>query len=1341
MRCLIHFFLYLRQTYLCFKKGRLMKKFLIFLLLVFSVGNAFAQLYKPINGGYYVSACVNTEGKVFVCGNNYKQLLGVENKNEIITSFTEVSYFTENNIHVTQVSVDGTYFLALDCKGNVYEWGSRTLEEIISPRRVPSGCVQGTEWDENGYLTNVISVYSQGHVLFALLSDHRVVSWGYADEYSPGIGNGTDITYTESPVFVNTLDGPITNVIQISSCSFAAYFLVDDDNDGKGVVYSYGTGQRGTLGRKEENINYALPIMTLSNIVSISSSNVSAMALDEDGYVWTWGQNDWGGVCGWGRNVDSDKQGIPSRVVKGETNKEDNDGMYLLARDISAGMDFCVAVTHGGKVVAWGGNNNDSGFLGIGKTGDASYSPIYVKISEEENLSNCVAVQCGNFSAYAITTDNDIYAWGCNEQGELGVGNTQGITYATVFSLPISCNLFSLSPTVNITPKYKLLPNSSFLPITINSGFNIGEQYASQYTIRWFKDDVLVSSGLVSEIGSTYSATDFGTYHVEVERTMNVADCKSIVEIATSEPAEIKEMTPDFFVEKLVSDCKDSATLYVTPTGNNTTAEFVWWADAQKTHSVGMSVGDEQITIDVEDLKDSQGNTTLYLEEKAATKGVFLSQKEYQGSSSSETYDFLNSGQYAPCGTGFSVLSDYIVLSSIDFSARIDLNAWSASETNPITRTYVFEIEIFEAKEMNGGFVSDKTKMIGKLGTNFSLTATSSARQEIERSCFGEVELSRGQYFAVLKLKNISEGMVQIVSYNQSYSQTISDNVDGKQITLLGIEAWGNPSYTKRGNLYNFVFTTPSEFTNLVPIIIASECECTIPKRMTISQSIENNVLCSGEIQLEPSAQEVSDLFTYEWLKDGEVVTEPILTNQLVYTATHNGIYTVRVRNQENEECQKTAQKEILFKKNKGDYVPKISLSKTDPICETSNGSITTTIEGGTEPYSIRWNDEITDKDRTNLAVGVYTITATDLYGCFDTKSITLTKNVSNMPQISANVEHAICGHDVGSISLSVTKGVQPYTYSWENGETSLERTNLSPGKYSFSVTDMYGCVSDWSTTIIPRTIQYNPEIALVTVSQEIEAANLVVWQKEETQALDFYTIYREKTENGVTDFKPIATVPYAETSLFVDENTNNMQQAYKYKISATDNCGQESSLSEYHKTIHLTKGQALQGVNLIWDGYAGFDVRSYSIFRITTTGVDEIAEVSADTWTYTDLKPAAGTISYYVGVRLPKEIDVNEPFQKAESGPFVIAISNIAEVENQGTPIALVDENSVNVYSAHNAIVVENAGENQIIVCNALGQTIARVKAENDIQKTFAVEAGIYIVIVGNKAFKVAVE
>ncbi|MBO7124337.1 MAG: hypothetical protein J6V74_00660, partial [Bacteroidales bacterium] len=386
-------------------------------------------------------------------------------------------------------------------------------------------------------------------------------------------------------------------------------------------------------------------------------------------------------------------------------------------------------------------------------------------------------------------------------------------------------------------------------------------------------------------------------------------------------------------------------------------------------------------------------------------------------------------------------------------------------------------------------------------------------------------------------------------------------------------------------------------------------------------------------------------------------------------------------------------------------------------------------------------SSDITTKDQSNLSEGVYKLIVTDTYGCGNFEYAELKKDESNMPVISKNVKQAICGHEVGEISISYEKGNEPVTFTWDDDAeiTELNRTELKPGKYKVTLTDNYGCEVSDSTEIVAESFQYQPEIALVTVSQE-SPASLVVWQKEETEAIDFYSIYRETTNDGV--YEKIDEVPYNQTSIYVDDNTDSQTKAYRYKISATDNCGNESPQSPNHKTIHVTINQGLNGVNnLIWDHYEGFEFSTYSIFRITTDGVTEIDRVPSSNWTFTEKNAPKNTLSYYVAVELPTVIDVNKPFQKAESGPFALAISNIAEVENQGTAIALVDENSVNVYSSHNAIVVENAGENQITICNAIGQTIARAKGENNRQKIFTVEAGIYIVIVGNKAVKVAVE
>ena len=73
------------------------------------------------------------------------------------------------------------------------------------------------------------------------------------------------------------------------------------------------------------------------------------------------------------------------------------------------------AKTMTGDVYAWG--NNDSGQLGIGNTTNQS---IPVKINELTNVQN---IDFENGSIYAITKTGDVYAWGDNDNGQLGIGN------------------------------------------------------------------------------------------------------------------------------------------------------------------------------------------------------------------------------------------------------------------------------------------------------------------------------------------------------------------------------------------------------------------------------------------------------------------------------------------------------------------------------------------------------------------------------------------------------------------------------------------------------------------------------------------------------------------------------------------------------------------------------------------------------------------------------------------------------------------------------------------------------------------------------------------------------
>jgi alpha-tubulin suppressor-like RCC1 family protein len=82
----------------------------------------------------------------------------------------------------------------------------------------------------------------------------------------------------------------------------------------------------------------------------------------------------------------------------------------------SSGREWTVAIKTNGQLWAWGKNN--LGQLGQGNTTDTS-SPVQVGA-----LTNWAAVAAGNYHCIAVKTDGTLWSWGQNTSGELGLGDT-----------------------------------------------------------------------------------------------------------------------------------------------------------------------------------------------------------------------------------------------------------------------------------------------------------------------------------------------------------------------------------------------------------------------------------------------------------------------------------------------------------------------------------------------------------------------------------------------------------------------------------------------------------------------------------------------------------------------------------------------------------------------------------------------------------------------------------------------------------------------------------------------------------------------------------------------------
>jgi gliding motility-associated-like protein len=116
-------------------------------------------------------------------------------------------------------------------------------------------------------------------------------------------------------------------------------------------------------------------------------------------------------------------------------------------------------------------------------------------------------------------------------------------------------------------------------------------------------------------------------------------------------------------------------------------------------------------------------------------------------------------------------------------------------------------------------------------------------------------------------------------------------------------------------------------------------------------------------------------------------------------------------------------------------------------------------VSGGTAPYSYAWTPSGgTSATASNLSAGTYAVQVTDNTGCVGTAGITITE--PSQLVITETIIPSSCTTDNGSVSVLVTGGVSPYTYTWNPLSPNVNSiSNLAPGtSVSLIVSDANDC-------------------------------------------------------------------------------------------------------------------------------------------------------------------------------------------------------------------------------------------------------------------------------------------
>ncbi len=137
------------------------------------------------------------------------------------------------------------------------------------------------------------------------------------------------------------------------------------------------------------------------------------------------------------------------------------------------------------------------------------------------------------------------------------------------------------------------------------------------------------------------------------------------------------------------------------------------------------------------------------------------------------------------------------------------------------------------------------------------------------------------------------------------------------------------------------------------------------------------------------------------------------------------------------------------------------------PCSGACEGAVTFFVTGGSvsNGYTFTLNGVTQNESTfTGLCAGDYNATITDDNGCELTEVVTIEEpsGIAVDPMISPD----FCDQNIGSIDLTVSGGTPPYSYIWDNGESTEDLNALAGGSYEVTITDASGCVFTENYTV-----------------------------------------------------------------------------------------------------------------------------------------------------------------------------------------------------------------------------------------------------------------------------------
>jgi len=357
-----------------------------------------------VASGSYHTCAIKEDYSLWCWGRNYAGQLGIP---ELYVENTAEPQFVMNDVAFVSVNEENTCAIKKD--GTLWCWGDN------SGGQIGDGSFGSDVSQPTFVMDRVVKVSVGYRHTCAIKLDGSLWCWGN-NQYGQ-VGDGTMGTIKPFPVQPIGMSRDVADV----SAGFDHTCAVKTD----GSLWCWGGNDRGQLG-DGTNVGKVIPKRIFaSGVKKVSAGAKYTCAIKNDSSLWCWGENNTGqlglGIIGGYYTI---PQFITDDVIKVST-----------TAGLSWGAGHTCAVKSDGSIFCWG--NNSYGQLGNGSFGNNIPSPssdIYLD-AFYNRLTDIYYVSVGNSHTCAVDNKNQIWCWGNNYYGQLGIGKDYNY-YQTYYRFP-----------------------------------------------------------------------------------------------------------------------------------------------------------------------------------------------------------------------------------------------------------------------------------------------------------------------------------------------------------------------------------------------------------------------------------------------------------------------------------------------------------------------------------------------------------------------------------------------------------------------------------------------------------------------------------------------------------------------------------------------------------------------------------------------------------------------------------------------------------------------------------------------------------------------------------------